>query len=186
MEKKEYKTFIGRLSMDIEALSKTPKGVYAAPTYRIDNQGNINNFFQHEGKPMELYDLRGGSEKIYEQKALVDEGKLRSLALALDNPLEDNISWISLQLWGDIAKEVHINYKKGDLVALVAVKNSNKSQATGKTFDIWNVVNIQKVEFEYVKKEDEPVVKSAEPKVTGEVSYGFKGIEEEDMDEVPF
>ena len=184
MEKREYKTFIGRLSMDIEALSKTPKGVLAPPTYRVDADGNINNFFQNEGKPMELYSYKDGVEKVYEQMPLKDEGKIRSLALAIDSPTQDNVQWLSLQLWGDIAKEVHLNYKKGDLVSLVATKTTNKSQATGKDFDIWNVVNIQKIVFDY--KNNKPKEEQSDPATTenDEVAYGFKGIE--DTDDVPF
>lgn len=140
----------GILTVDVIGLAKTKTGKLVTPTYRIDESGNMQNFFySKEGEPFPLYSFRDdGKEKVVSQPNMVGKTKQKNLLLWVNN--NGTNTWFRLEAWEHIAKRLNMFYRKGQEVVLLAHKVVTKGAESGKQEEVWIINNINKVEKDFV------------------------------------
>lgn len=169
----------GILTVTIPGLVKTKTGKLATPLLRIDEEGNMQNYFYKDGEPLPLYDFTGdGKEKILKQPAMVGKTKEKNILLWVQENGEDK--FFILEAWESTAKRLHMFYKKGQEICVLAHKVVTKGTAsTPRT--VWCIEDICKVEDDFaaqLKKSEK------ENKNKSETISGFREVE--DLSELPF
>lgn len=150
-----WKFVVGRLSMDLPALSKTPTGKYVSPSFRTDKDTKslLSNWFTKDGIPTPLYTLKDGTEKDWKQDSVENNFQKKTISVAVQRGEKTN--WYPLEMWENIAKFVHRYCSKGDLVALVL--KEKVIEIDGRDPEkIWVVNQLQKL---MSKKTDEEKAK---------------------------
>ena len=184
----------GFLTLSVPALAKSKSGRWVLPILKTDEQGNLNNWFSKDGKPIELYSLKDGKEEIWQQPKL--DGRTREKALYLLVPKGDGRNeFYKLEAWNNFAKHIHMSLQKGDEVMIVAKKKEGKSPATSKDETVWVLEFIKKFEKYNAKNEKDireideiEKVEKSEKEEEEEVEInGFRVYHDNnDDDDVPF
>lgn len=172
----------GILTVGVPGLVKTKTGKLATPTLRIDEEGNLQNYFYKDSKPLPLYDFSGdGKEKELVQPAMVGKTKEKKILLWVQENGKDK--FFALEAWESQAKRLNMFYKKGQEIAILAHKVVTKGAVNGQKEIVWCLEDICKVEKDivYTKSSKNDTV-SEEKKE--EVNEGFSTVE--DSSDLPF
>lgn len=147
----------GILTIEVIGLAKTNTGKFVVPTFRIDEKGNMQNFFFKQGKPLPLYTFKnGGKEEELSQSPMSGKTKEKKLFLWCNEKGVDK--FYRLEAWEFLAKKLNMFYEKGDEVTILAQKVVSKGAETGQSEELWVIQDISKVKKDFekkkVKKED--------------------------------
>lgn len=143
----------GLLTVTVPGLVKTKTGKLATPTLRVDEEGNLQNYFYKDGKPLPLFDYSGdGKEKELVQPAMTGNTKEKKILLWVNENGKD--SFFALEAWETQAKRLNMFYKKGQPCCILAHKVITKGAVTGQKEVVWCIEDICKVkpDIEYTKK----------------------------------
>lgn len=137
----------GILTCEVPGLVKAANGVLVTPTLRMDDDGNLQNFFFKDGNPQPLYDFCGHKEgvELVQPKMTSKDTKEKKILLMVPIDGEKRPEFYQLEAWGNIAKLMNIYYKKGQKISVLCKKNDTKGTSNGKVSDVWRVENISKV-----------------------------------------
>lgn len=148
---KEYLYARGILSIEVIGLAKTNTGKLFVPTYKIDENDNMQNFFFKDGKPLPLYTFKNeGQEEILEQPEMEGKTKAKKLYLLCED--KGDTKFFRLEAWEYIAKKMNMFYEKGDEVTIFAQKTMSKGAETGQSEEIWIVNDITKIKKDFITK----------------------------------
>lgn len=131
---------IGRLNMDLPALTRTVNGTITSPILWVDENGAIANVF----KTGPLFKLNEkGEECIFHQTKKEDMKNPRRKTLSIAVNRGEKTLWLPLEVWEKTAIYIHKSCHQGDLVAIVAKKKKADAKDTGAEVTTYNVENFQ-------------------------------------------
>jgi hypothetical protein len=146
----------GILTTDVPGLVKTKTGKYVTPTLRVDEEGNLQNYFYKDDEPLPLYSFAGdGKEKELVQPKMVGKTKEKKILLWVNENGKD--SFFALEAWEKQAKRLNMFYKKGQEVVIFAHKTVSKGAVSGAREVFWCIDDISKVEKDFIYKKEKPV-----------------------------
>lgn len=150
----------GFLTCNIPGLEKIASGMLHTPTLKVDEQRNLQNFFDEDGQPLPLYDYSGdGEEKVLVQPSMVGETKEKRILIWVQKNGDDQ--FFALEAVDTQAKRMNMFFKKGDPICILAYKRITWNASTGKKEVVWCVTDIIKTQkdniYRYTKESDAPV-----------------------------
>ena len=134
----------GFLTITVTGLTKTKDGRFRVPLFRIDEDGNLQNFHKNSsGSPYPLYTFAGdGIEKRLKQPRMFGETKEKRLLLWVNENGKD--LFFALDAWDLQAQNLNMFYKKGDQVCILAKRNTTILPG-GEPMALWNIQEICKI-----------------------------------------
>ena len=192
MKEGENETLYARgiLTCNVPGLVKTKTGKLVTPTLKVDEQGNLQNFFYKDSQPLPLYDYSGdGKEKVLVQPSMVGKTKEKKILLWVNENGKD--SFFALEAWETQAKRMNMFFKKGESICVLAHKVISKGATTGQKEVVWCIDDIIKTQKDivYEKKVNENTsTATSTPTPTEETkpsNGGFLPVSEDEAD-LPF
>jgi len=131
---------VGRLNMDLKALTRTVNGTITNPIILEGEDGEFRCVF--EGAPFFRINSKGEEvECVQMKKSEMLNPKRKVLSIANSDGF--NVRWLQLELWDKIAIFVHRNCRQGDLIGIVAKKKVHTAQDNATINTIYNVYELQ-------------------------------------------
>lgn len=174
----EYLYARGILTCNVPGLVKTKTGKLVTPTLKVDEEGNLQNFFYKDKKPLPLYDFSGdGKEKLLTQPDMVGRTKEKKILLWVNESGKD--SFFAIEAWELQAKRLNMFYKKGNEIAILAHKVVSKGATSGQKEVVWCIDDIIKTQKDIIfeKKSSTPV--SNDSTSSESISNGFVPVQED-------
>ena len=173
----EYLYARGILTCNVPGLVKTKTGKLVTPTLKVDEQGNLQNFFFKDKEPLPLYDFSGdGKEKLLVQPEMVGRTKEKKILLWVNESGKD--SFFAIEAWELQAKRLNMFYKKGNEIAILAHKVVSKGATTGQREVVWCIDDIIKTQKDIIYEKKSSI--EGETSTSSEPSSsGFVPVEEQ-------
>lgn len=145
----------GILTSEIFGLIKNNSGQFVTPTYKIDEEGNVQTYMQKDGKPLTMYSFKfDGKQKKLKQVDMIGKSKMHCLLLKSEQGEGKKPIYYRIEARSELAIEMNMFFKKGDKISVFAKKYHSAGVETGKSEEVWILQDVTKIKDSFVSKEE--------------------------------